>query len=157
MGSFTKLSGVGFLKLNSPLLLQEPYFPAGEVDGGRAGRIVCASGCHQCHQNSQCYLFPAMYVPCTVPGVLQALSHSILWRILRDEKLAGTEVVPPRHDGTGICISPPSIPCACARGSHPEAPETAVFAFSQCRKRRGSWVMEGFGSFVLQLSAFPQL
>lgn len=96
-------------------------------------------------------------VPCTVPGVLHALSHWTLRRILRGEKLAGTEVVPRRHDGTGLCISPPSIPCVCARGSHPEAPETAVFAFSQCRKPRGSWMLEAFGSFVLQLSAFPQL
>lgn len=96
-------------------------------------------------------------VPCTVPGVLYALFHLILRRILRDEKLARTEVVPPRHDGTGICISPPSIPYVCVRGSHPEAPETAVFAFSQCRKPRGSSMLEDLGSFVLQLSAFPQL
>lgn len=119
-------------------------------------RVVFASGNRQCHIGQ--LLSYACCVPCSVPGAVCVLSLlSLRRRILRDEKLVlPREVV---HLGRGklgfaslLTVSPVS-----ATGSHTGTPETSVLAFSQCRKPGGSSLLLDFGSFVLQLSAVPQL
>lgn len=62
------------------------------MDGGGVGKDVFASEPHQCHAE-QLMLSRACCVPCTVPGAVYGLSHLILRRILRDEKLVPTEAV----------------------------------------------------------------
>lgn len=118
-------------------------------------RVAFASGNRQCHIGQ--LLSYTCCVPCTVPGAVYVLSLlSLRRRILRDEKLVPREIV---HLGRGklgfaslLTASPVS-----ARGSHTGPAETSVLAFSQCRKPGGSSLLLDFGSFVLQLSAVPQL